>query len=228
MQMAESFLQGRNQEVGANILSCPHSPVLVIATCLLLLRLTFQVSLTRMHSPVFAGERLYYPFLPDFHAAVLKRTGGELRDGFLAPGFLLACSLWPLLYHLTVRVTRSRLAAVLGIALTVCAGGMGAFSVLKGTGSFAKALEVDTAQNDAGGGYTIFWFAFLPHVLLPQRGATFAYPLVLVCLLLLWRATDMTRPVPAGTREAALVAAGVFAGALPLVQVKGRWGWGGC
>lgn len=192
MQIAESFLQGRNQEV----------------------------SLTRMHSPVYAGERLYYPFLPDFHAALIKRTGGELRDAFLYPGFALACALWPLLFHLTVRVTRSRLAGLLGVALTLCAGGIGAFSVYMAPGgSLAKALEVDTAQNDAGGGYTIFWFAFLPHVLLPQRGANFAYPLAVLCILLLWRATDMTRNATATMREAALVAAGAFAGALPLVQV---------
>jgi hypothetical protein len=144
MQIAESFLQGRNQEV----------------------------SLSRMHSPVFAGERMYYPFLPDFHAAVMKRTGGgsgTLRGAFLWAGFALASSLWPLLFHLTVRVTRSRLAGLLSVALTIGAGGIGFFAHAFGPGgSLSRALDVDTAQNDAGMGYTIFWFAFLPHVLLPQ------------------------------------------------------------
>ena len=84
----------------------------------------------------------------------------------------------------------------------------------------ASSTPPPSCQNDAAGGYAIFWFAFLPHVLLPQRGANFAYPLVVLCVLLLWRATDGTRPAAAGVREAALVAAGAFAGALPLVQAR--------
>ena len=70
MHIAEAFLQGRNQDV----------------------------SFTDMISPVFAGERMYYPFIPDFHAAVIKRLGGSLRDGFLYPGYVMALALFALLF----------------------------------------------------------------------------------------------------------------------------------
>lgn len=58
MHIAESFLQGRNQDV----------------------------SWGDMHSPVFAGERMYYPFIPDWHAAVLVKMGATMRQAFLYPG----------------------------------------------------------------------------------------------------------------------------------------------
>ena len=48
-----------------------------------------------------------------------------MRDGFLLPGVSLASALWVLLFWLGVRVTRSRLGAVLGVALVIGAGGLG-------------------------------------------------------------------------------------------------------
>lgn len=191
MHIAEAFLQGRNVDVSAGAL----------------------------HSPVFAGERLYYPFLPDFHAATVKRLGGELRDGFLVPGWAMACSLWALLYFFSLRVTRSRIGAVLSVAILIGAGGTGGPSVLWNRG-IGQALEVDTAQNDVDGNYRIFWFAFMPHVLLPQRGANFAYPMVLLVLLLVWSATDVAMRTTPAIRRSGLMHAAAFAAMLPLVQVS--------
>ena len=34
-----------------------------------------DISWGGMHSPVFAGEYLHYPFMPDFHAALMKSMG---------------------------------------------------------------------------------------------------------------------------------------------------------
>jgi hypothetical protein len=45
-----------------------------------------DISLADMQSPVFAGERFSYPFIPDFHAAVLVKQGLSLRWAFLLPG----------------------------------------------------------------------------------------------------------------------------------------------
>jgi hypothetical protein len=163
MAIAESFLQGRNMDVSFNQLT----------------------------SPVFAGEKFYYPFIPDWHAAVITKLGrySTLRQGFLLPGFLSAVAFCGLLFAFSLRITRSRLGSFFSVLLTLGAAGIGAWDVLRAKG-ISKALEIDTAQNDDTGGYQIFWFAFLPHVLLPQRGANFAYPMVLVSLLCLWVATS--------------------------------------
>jgi hypothetical protein len=142
MHVAESFLQGRNQDV----------------------------SWGQMHSPVFAGERMVYPFLPDFHAAIIKKLGGSLREAFLFTGLALAVSLAVLFYFFALRVSRSRLGAVFGIALSAFAGGMGGINHARKNGSLWSATLVDSMQDDVGpnGQGKLFWFAFLPHVLMPQ------------------------------------------------------------
>jgi hypothetical protein len=191
MHMAESFLNGRNQDV----------------------------SWGGMHSPVFAGEPMAYPFLPDFHAAVLVRLGTTLRWGMMLPGLLLAVSLMVFLFTFSVRLTRSRLGGLLAILIAVGAGGMGGINLSMRDG-FSSALNQDTAQNDVAGDGKIMWFAFIPHVLLPQRGATFAYPMVLLVLTLVWVATDMRKEAALvhSERRTMLLLAGAFAGSLPLIQ----------
>jgi hypothetical protein len=170
-----------------------------------------------MTSPVFAGEKMYYPFLPDFHAAVMKRLGDGLRPAFLWTGFLMACSLFAFIYLLAARVTKSRLGGLLAIVLTLLAGGMGGVNILMRDG-WARATETDTAQNDVSGDGRVFWFQFVAHVLLPQRGANFAYPMVMLALLLVWRATDMAAPLAHADRRSLLVHAAGFTATLPLVQ----------
>ncbi len=117
-------------------------------------------------------------------------------------------------------------------------------------------------QHDTTGEYTIFWcatsslqgialqlhfagcrFAFIPHILLPQRGANFAYPMVMLVLLLIWKArctssfrpvatvlidvcviqaTDAAAAMTSGDRRSMLINAAAFAALLPLVQVRVR------
>jgi hypothetical protein len=203
MSMVHAFLSGRNQDV----------------------------SWGDMISPVFAGEKMAYPFLPDFHAAIMVKLGSSMRSGFLFPGFLLAVSFFVLLFLMALRVTKSRIAGVFAILLTIGAGGMGGVNIFfrelaNANGNIFSALAAtipnDTAQNDVSGDGKVFWFAFLPHVLMPQRGANFAYPMALLVLLLVWQATDTTRAASASTnpaqRRSLLMHAAAFAAALPLVQ----------
>ena len=193
MTMAESFLHGRNQDV----------------------------SWSQMVSPLFAGESLAYPFLPDFHAAVLVKIGTDLRWAFLITGLPLCLSLVALLYTFSLRLSRSPLAAVLAVLLVFGTGGMGGWSLSASKG-FSWALTQDVAQNNAAGEGKVVWFAFLPHVVLPQRGATFAYPLSLVIFTLVWVATSWGRSAPStlttNARSSLLITAGALAGALPLVS----------
>lgn len=212
MHIAESFLTGRNQDV----------------------------SWSDMQSPVFAGSNMYYPFLPDFHAAIMKKMGDPLRNGFLYPGFFLCLSFFALMYFLAVRLTKSRVAAIMAMLLTIGAGGMGGINLffrdLKESGgnvnqAFWRTVERDTAQNDVSGDGKVFWFAFLPHVFLPQRGANFAYPMALLILLLVWNGTNTTRDAIAqgispATRRSFLMHAAGFAAALPLVQAHAFIGLG--
>ena len=199
MHIAQSFLSGRNQDV----------------------------SWGGMQSPVFAGEPMAYPFLPDFHAAVLVKLGTSVRWAMMFPGFLLAIALMVLLVTFTRRLTKSRLGGIFAILITIGAGGMGGWNLSFRDG-FWNSIDRDTAQNDVTGDGKIVWFAFIPHVLLPQRGANFAYPMVLTVLTLVWKATDMRKgeAVSHIMRREMLILAAAFSGALPLIQAHSFIGLG--
>ena len=202
-----------------------------------------HVSLAGMQSPIFAGRRMTYPFLPDFHAAIVVTLGGSMRDGFLLPGLSLCLALWALLYFFALRVTRSRLGAVMAVLMVVGAGGLGAWRWVwqewranPARGLYAAFCDVlrdkDVVQHDPTGEWKHLWFAFVPHIMLPQRGANFAYPLVVLVLTLVWMATDhssleqLSKPTTQGHRRAMLVTAGVLSAALPLFQAHSFIGVG--
>ena len=203
MYLAESFLRGCNTDI----------------------------SWSGLLSPMFAGERMTYPFLPDFHAAAVKAAGDTLRVGFLAPGFAMTVAMWGLLVLFTLRVTGSRLGGALAVALTIGAGGLGGIRWVMRDGWRAAAYQ-DVVQHDPTGEWKHLWFAFVPHILLPQRGATFAYPMAVLVLLLVWVGTAATAGVPPALRltvperRAFLVYAALFTGSLPLVQAHAFIGLG--
>jgi hypothetical protein len=125
-----------------------------------------EVKLSGMVSPIFAGHDMTYPFLPDFHAAVIVVLGGSMRDGFLLPGFSMACALWALLFWLGVRVTRSRLGAALGVAMTIGAGekaansgGDGVISTLKTSYFF---ITISTSPVQAAWACGVGWLRSTP------------------------------------------------------------------
>jgi len=176
-----------------------------------------QVSWQTMASPIFAGAHMTYPFLPDFHAAVMVALGESMRTAFLLPGFALALSLIALLYYAALRLTRSRAGAVAAIGLTLLAGGMGGWRWAQSAGWEAAARQ-DVIQHDPTGEWKMLWFAFIPHILLPQRGANFAYPLAVLVIILVWRATDAAAPLADHHRASLLLHAAVLAAGLPMVQ----------
>jgi hypothetical protein len=150
---------------------------------------------------------------------------------FLSAGFIMCLSFIGLFYYFAVRLTRSRVGAIIALLLTIGSGGQGGINILMRDG-LKRALEQDVIQNDVTGEGKVFWFAFVPHVFLPQRGANFAYPMALFVLNLVWKATDFattsstssastTTPsgaIPAGERRKLLMHAAAFAALTPLVQ----------
>lgn len=77
---------------------------------------------------------------------------------------------------------------MLTVILITFSGGHASWDVLLKRG-FNDIFEFDPIQDSTAESGTVYWFAFYPHVMLPQRGATFAYPLVLVIFLMVWCVT---------------------------------------
>eukprot|EP01138_Halocafeteria_seosinensis_P008808 gb/GECG01009003.1/.p1 GENE.gb/GECG01009003.1/~~gb/GECG01009003.1/.p1 ORF type:complete len:839 (+),score=58.98 gb/GECG01009003.1/:1-2517(+) len=203
LHMAYSFIYGRNQDV----------------------------SFFDLSSPIFAGAKMSYPFLPDWHAAVLYWMGSSMRHAMMDPGIAMFFSLVGLLFLLGKRLVRTDFASTVGIMLTILAGGMGAISLLKVFPYEKVIYEMDPMQDHADGKMGVLWFAFLPHVYLPQRGATFAYPMVLTILLIMWTVIAPSKhffkkntmslnasPITNSERSSLLMMAGIFAASLPMVQ----------
>jgi hypothetical protein len=179
-----------------------------------------------MQSPIFADRPLTYPYLPDFHAAVMVWHGASLRQVYFATGFLSLLSLVGLVFSWGTRVTGSRIAAVVGVFVLITLGGVGGLNLLTSEG-YDRVLELDPIQDDMVDGThrggAVFWFAFLPHIFLPQRGATLAYPMIMVVVLALWQAMKPSPSAAAPSlslseRRSLLMFCAVLCALLPLVQ----------
>jgi hypothetical protein len=179
------------------------------------------VSLTGMHSPIFADRPMSYPYLPDFHAAVIVWHGASVRQAFFATGFLSFLAFVGLLFSLGARLTSSRVAGVLGVAVLLCMGGVGGIRLLQHFG-FPAVLDKDPVQDDMVNGVfsggSVFWFAFMPHIFLPQRSATLAYPAILLAMLVMWQVIRPSRPGASQDRSFLLMFCAGICGMLPLVQ----------
>lgn len=71
--------------------------------------------------PIFSGTALSYPFLPDFHSAMLQVTGDSIGASLAVPGVLLGTAIAVLIASLARRLCGSL--AVGAVAMLLCVGG---------------------------------------------------------------------------------------------------------
>jgi hypothetical protein len=173
--------------------------------------------LSLLQYPVFAGWPLGYPFAPDYLAAALSSLGLTLSQSLWLSGWLAALALCVLVYALARAWLRgeARGTALAVLALLLLSGGLG-FAYFLGDVAAGKDPSALIAQRDhtdseaLGLKYT----NFVVSLLLPARTALFGLALSLAALLLLTHAVDGKLK-----DRRALAAAGLLAGALPLVHV---------
>eukprot|EP01104_Vermistella_antarctica_P016815 TRINITY_DN5818_c0_g1_i2.p1 TRINITY_DN5818_c0_g1~~TRINITY_DN5818_c0_g1_i2.p1 ORF type:complete len:726 (+),score=126.40 TRINITY_DN5818_c0_g1_i2:173-2350(+) len=165
-----------------------------------------HISLTALpKAPIYSGFSLVYPFIPDFNSAAVAAAATEsvydpVRVGLIVPSLLLAVSFVGLLYLINYYLFRtSQSVGVLAVILVIFGGGIGAFPYLWGDGemSISKMISGVHIKNDlmerATDARPLFWFGMVAHILLPQRSALYAYPLVLFAFILLLRTQMMMR-----------------------------------
>ncbi len=174
---------------------------------------------------LYAGGRLFYPFLPDFSTAALAAASGggldAIRFATIVPGVLLALSLVGLLYFFAYRFSSSRRVAAIAVVLVFLAGGLG-FARLPSEAaasghsllSFDSNLPADYVHATAVDA-DFYWLSLTNDLLLPQKSSLYAFPLAVLCFLLLWTGLGQASR---GERRRYFLAAGVVAGLLPFVQ----------
>jgi hypothetical protein len=137
---------------------------------------------------------LLYPFMPDFHAAVLMAAGLSLRAALLATATALALLTTALFYSFALRIARGAGAATLATFLFLLNGGLG-FVELYGDWrqsgrsflQFWGALNVNYANDWTRG---IHWTNLVTDTFLPQRASLYGLPaalMIFTLFALVWR-----------------------------------------
>lgn len=81
-------------------------------------------------NPLFAGQDLRYPFLPDFQSATLMTLGASPAVALAAPGVLLSVCIVLLIAALATRLGAGWGAGVLAAAICLVGGGLGFTGIL--------------------------------------------------------------------------------------------------
>ena len=168
--------------------------------------------------PMYAGVRLTYPLMADFHVAALMVSGLSRTAAMLWQNMLLMLSLAMLLFTFTARVTRSRIAGYVAPWLLFLNGGLGFLLLIpearEHPGGFA-GLFADLPHDYSHwettlhlGNSLVFWFSTM-------RSMTLAAPLMVGIWWLWW---DGRKRSDAALARQRLWAAGFLTGLLPLAH----------
>lgn len=190
------------------------------------------------HNPIFQGLKFTYPFLIDFLAAFLHRTGADWATAFFLPNLILSLALVGLIELLTEQLTQNRLAARLAPLLFFLSGGAGFVYCMQdwrqsnlGWWDFLWHLPRSYTKNDE---LDLQWGNMLTTLIVPQRSLLFGIPVFAMIALLWWQwiqrrdteSDQKTSPHSAtflhlGGENKYLLLAGVLAGLMPLLHAHG-------
>jgi hypothetical protein len=166
--------------------------------------------------PELAGARLTYPFLIDFVAAVLVRSGASFRQALAWQNALLAVALLGLILHWATRLTGSEAAGGLSVALVFLNGGLGWLRLAKEVGASDRgllALLAELPHNYTLSDSWLRWGNAVVVLLITQRAFLLGLPLVLAAWRLLGDALEVE---DAHEGERLAMGAGLATGLLPL------------
>ena len=173
----------------------------------------------QMQTPFYAGEKLCYPIIPDFHAATLMGCGGaSIRVALAVPTVLLLLALTIALYSLAQQYTKVRFVPELSIILFLLASGSGWRWWF--VPECRNNPNVNFVHSLCSKFYT-FWIHSLVHFLMPQRSAIYSMTLVVSVTSLLFYFVESKFK---DTRAAIL--AGIMMGLLPMISAHSYIGVG--
>jgi hypothetical protein len=185
--------------------------------------------------PTYAGVRFAYPFLVDFLTSMLMRAGAGILSAMWVQSMISALALVGMLHYWTLLLTRNRLAGLIAPILVLFSGGLGwawLFQDLHNSDGLIPLLT--HLPHD----YTIFdsgqilrWGNSLTTLFAPQRSILFGMPLAICVFVIWWRMIDQSSTDSPSPVRREMIAAGFFAGLLPLVHAHTflvAMGVGGC
>lgn len=142
-----------------------------------------RTSMFDVISPFFAGEKLAYPFIPNFYSAMLLSFFDvDYHDSITIPSYVAAFSILALLCSIVKHFTQSEMACVIAPWLFLLSGGFGFLRWFDP--KIRNEFYVDYVHN-WGGGRHEYWFQVVIHILMPQRASLFSLPFAYAIILLL-------------------------------------------
>lgn len=142
-----------------------------------------QVNLT---SPIFSSQVIQYPFLVDFHTALLVKTGLSIHWALVLTSLLTIVSACVFLYHFTYEVVKKAIAPVLASCLLFFNGGAFGWRVLNDWHdshlSFWRFLFHLPQDYTLVTQKAVVWSNIITTHLLPQQGFLFGFTFFLAFL----------------------------------------------
>jgi hypothetical protein len=176
--------------------------------------------------PLLPPEPLLYPYLPDFHAAVLMSSGLSMRAAFILVALILGAVTAGLFYSLALRIARSQRAATMATVLFLLNGGFGFIYFFRDWWqsnesffAFFNSLHMNYAKISERG---LHWTNLVADMLVPQRTSLFGLPLAFMIFTVFafvwqrWHEDEEDKKGNAPRSFALMIVAGVLAGLLPL------------
>lgn len=182
-----AFLPESNGEVSAVVYS--YGDLALHAT--LINYFTGQSGLL-LRSPIFAEQSIQYPFLIDFHSALLVKTGLPLHWTLVITSLLSMLSALTLLFSFCQNITKKHNTAWFATILFLFNGGLYGLAVLKDWQNSGKSFVEFFLHLTKD--YTLFpdtyiqWSNVISTHLLPQRGFLFGFAF-LMAFLSIWQHT---------------------------------------
>lgn len=165
-------------------------------------------------TPLYAGEKLAYPFLSDYFSAFLISCGMPQDASLNYVGIFMCLLITSSIYFMTLRITENKFSSNLSSFILFLGGSLGFWKFFeKDLPSFnynifetlKRAPNLYTDQYE----YNFQFFNFIIGYLLPQRSFIFGFPLGITIISLMWIFLK-------SNKKEYLLLAGFTAGILPL------------
>ncbi len=184
-------------------------------------------------NPIFQGLKFTYPFLIDFLAAFLHKTGADWATAFFIPNLILTLALIGIIELLTAQLARNALATHLAPILFFLSGGLGFIYFARDWQKsesnwldFLLHLPASYTKNDE---LSLQWGNMLTTLIVPQRSLLFGIPVFAMIVILWAKSFSLTddsdlSPQPLRSlppRRFYLLTAGILAGLMPLLHAHG-------
>ena len=172
------------------------------------------------------GEPLRYPFLPDFHAAILLKLGLGLWPCFAITSFVMAISFVGIFFCFARRLIDSQIAAAMATLLFFFNGGLGFILFWRDWRQSHESFLVHLLTMKEN--YTdwtsqgLKWANLITSGIIPQRAMLYGMPIAFIVLTLIaviWRQWSELDVEKRWDGFRILVPAGVITGLLPLFHV---------